>query len=43
VFENKGPRRVFGQEEELTGGPRIVHNEELHILYSLLNTVKVIK
>jgi hypothetical protein len=36
VFENKLLRRVFGpKREEVTGGWRKLHNEELHNLYFL--------
>jgi hypothetical protein len=35
VFENKVLRRIFGpKRDEVTGGWRKLHNEELHDLYS---------
>jgi hypothetical protein len=35
VFENSVLRRKFGQKrDEVTGGWRKLHNEELHNLYS---------
>jgi hypothetical protein len=35
VFENKVPRRIFGpKRDEVMGGWRKVHNEELHDSYS---------
>jgi hypothetical protein len=35
VFENRVVRRTFGPEKnEVTGGWRKLHNEELHNLYS---------
>jgi hypothetical protein len=38
VFENKVLRRVFGPKgEEVAGGWRRLHNEELHNLYTSLN------
>jgi uncharacterized membrane protein len=41
---NRVLRRVFGpKREEVTGGWRKLHNEELHNLYSSLNSVRVIK
>jgi hypothetical protein len=44
VFENRVLRRMFGaMREEVAGGWRRLHNEELHNLYSLLNTVGMIK
>jgi len=37
-------RRIFGpKREEVTGGWRILHNEELHNLYASPNIVRVIK
>jgi hypothetical protein len=36
VFENKVLRRIFGLKgEELTGGWKKLHEEELHNLYSI--------
>jgi hypothetical protein len=44
VFENRVLRRIFGpRRDEVTGGWRKLHNEELHDLYSSLNIVRVIK
>jgi hypothetical protein len=35
VFENRMLRRIFGPKwDEVTGGWRKLHNEELHSLYS---------
>jgi hypothetical protein len=44
VSENRVLRRIFGPErEELSGGWRRLHNEQLHYLYTSLNIIKVIK
>jgi hypothetical protein len=44
VFENRVLRRIFGpKRDEVTGGWRKLHNEELHDLYSSPSTVRVIK
>jgi hypothetical protein len=44
VFENRVLRRIFGpKRNEVTGGWRKLHNEELHGLYSSPGIVKVIK
>jgi hypothetical protein len=44
VFENRVLRRVFGpRRDEVTGEWRKLHNEELNELYSLPNTVRVVK
>jgi hypothetical protein len=44
VFENRVLRRIFGPKtDEVTGGWRKLHNEELHGLYSSLSFVRVIK
>jgi hypothetical protein len=44
VFENRVPRRIFGpKRDEVTGGWRKLHNEELHILYSSPNIIRQIK
>jgi hypothetical protein len=44
VFKNRVLRRIFGpKRDEVTGGWRKLHNEELHGLYSSPSIVKVIK
>jgi hypothetical protein len=44
VFENRLLRRIFGpKRDEVTGGWRKLHNEELHNLYSSLNIIRMIK
>jgi hypothetical protein len=44
VFENRVLRRIFGPlRDEVTGGWRRLHNEELHGLYSSPSIVRVIK
>jgi hypothetical protein len=44
VFDNKVLRRIFGpKREEVVGGWRRLHNEELHNLYASPNIVRVIK
>jgi hypothetical protein len=44
VFENKVLRRVFGpKKDKATGEWRKLHNEKLNDLYSLPNTVRVVK
>jgi hypothetical protein len=44
VFENRVLRRIFGTErEEVAGGWRRLHNEELHNLYTSSNTIRQIK
>jgi hypothetical protein len=44
VFENRVLRRMFGRKrEEVAGDCRILHNEELHNLYSSLNIIKMNK
>jgi hypothetical protein len=44
VFENRVLRRIFGPErDEVTGGWRKLHNEELHKLYSSPNIIRMIK
>jgi hypothetical protein len=44
VFENRVLRRMFGpKRDEVTGGWRKLHNEELHGFYSSPNIVRVIK
>jgi hypothetical protein len=44
VFENRVLRRIFGpKRDEVTGGWRKLHNEELHGLYSSPIIIRVIK
>jgi hypothetical protein len=44
VFENRVLRRIFGpKRDEVTGGWRKLHNEELHGLYSSPSIFRVIK
>jgi hypothetical protein len=44
VFENRLLRRIFGpKRDEVTGGWRKLHNEELHGLYSSSSFIRVIK
>jgi hypothetical protein len=44
VFENRELRRIFGpKRNEVTGGWRKLHNEELHDLYSSLSIIRIIK
>jgi hypothetical protein len=44
VFENRVFRRIFGSKrDEVTGGWRKLHNEELHGLYSSHSIVRVMK
>jgi hypothetical protein len=44
VFQNRVLRRIFGpKRDEVTGGWRKLHNEELHGLYSSPSIVRVIK
>jgi hypothetical protein len=43
LFENKVLRRIFGRKREEHGSWRKLHDDELHSLYSSLNTVRVIK
>jgi hypothetical protein len=43
VFENRVLRTIFGpKREEVAGGCRRLHNEELHNLYSLRSIIRVI-
>jgi hypothetical protein len=43
VFENRVLRRIFGpKREEVTGGLRKLHNEELHNLYSSPRIIRMI-
>jgi hypothetical protein len=44
VFENRVLRRIFGQKrDEVTGGWRKLHNEDLHNLYSPPSIIRMIK
>jgi hypothetical protein len=44
VFENKVLRRIFGpKRDEVTGGWRKLHNEELHDLCSSPSIIRIIK
>jgi hypothetical protein len=44
VFENRVQRGIFGpKREEVAGGCRRLHNEELHNLYASPNIIRVIK
>jgi hypothetical protein len=44
VFENKVLRRIFGpKREEMLGGWRKLHNEELHNLCSSPSIIRMIK
>jgi hypothetical protein len=44
VFENRVLRRIFGPKwDEVTGGWRKLHEEQLHGLYSSPSIVRVIK
>ena len=44
MFENKVLRRIFGpRRDEVTGDWRRLHNEEINVLYSSSNIVRVIK
>jgi hypothetical protein len=44
VFENRVLRRISGaKRDEVTGGRRKLHNEELHNLYSSPCIIRMIK
>jgi hypothetical protein len=43
VFENRVLRKIFGPKREEDELWRTLHNDELHSLYSSMNTVRVIK
>jgi hypothetical protein len=44
VFENRVLRRIFGpKRDEVTGGWRKLHNEEIHNLYSSPSKIRMIK
>jgi hypothetical protein len=43
VFENRVLGRIFGpKRDEVMGDWRILHNEDLHNLYSLPNIIRMI-
>jgi hypothetical protein len=43
VFEKRALRRIFGpKRDEVTGGWRKLHNEELHKLYSSPSIIRMI-
>jgi hypothetical protein len=44
VFENRVLRGIFGpKRDEVTGGSRKLHNEELHNLYSSRSIIRMMK
>jgi hypothetical protein len=44
VFENRVLRRTFGSKrDEVTGGRRKLHNEELHNLLPSLSIIRMLK
>jgi hypothetical protein len=44
AFENRMLRRIFGpKREKVTGNWKMLHNEEVHNLYSSPSSVRVIK
>jgi hypothetical protein len=44
VYDNRVLRRIFGpKDEEVAGGWRRLHNEELHNVYTSPNVIRVIK
>jgi hypothetical protein len=44
VFENRALRRIFGpKRDEVTGGWRKLHNEELHNLYYSQSIIRIIQ
>jgi hypothetical protein len=44
VFENRVFRKIFGpKRDEVTGGCRKLHNEELHNLYSSPSIIRMMK
>jgi hypothetical protein len=44
VFENRVRRRIFGSKrEEVEGGWRRLHNEDINNLYGSPNIIRVIK
>jgi hypothetical protein len=44
LFENRAMKRIFGpKRDEVTGGWRKLHKDELHNLYSFPRTTRMIK
>jgi acyl-coenzyme A synthetase/AMP-(fatty) acid ligase len=44
VFENRVLRRIFGpKRDEVTGGWRKLHNEEINDLYSSPSIIRMVK
>jgi hypothetical protein len=44
VFENRVLRRIFGpKRDEVTGGWRKLHNDDLYMLYFSLSVIRMIK
>jgi hypothetical protein len=44
VFENRVLRRIFGtKRDDMKGGWRKLHNEELHVLYPSPRKIRIIK
>jgi hypothetical protein len=44
AFQNRMLRRIFGQKkDEVTGGWRKLHNEELHNFHSSPSVIRIIK
>jgi hypothetical protein len=44
VFENRVLRRIFGpKRDEVTGGWRKLHNEELHNFYTSRSVIRMMK
>jgi hypothetical protein len=44
VFDNRVLGRIFGtKRDEITGGWRKLHNEELHNLYSSPSVIRMVK
>jgi hypothetical protein len=44
MFGNRVLTRIFGpKRDEVTGGRRKLHNEELHMLYSSPSIIRMVK
>jgi hypothetical protein len=44
LFENRVFRRIYGpKRDEVTGGWRKLHNDEIHNLYSSPNIIRMIE